>query len=334
MLQCRPAVQLPGASKPVVAVRFCPVMFSCHPDIEQNLDKDSNGTGVFKLPYRLVFAVATLNSLFVYDTQSTHPIAVLAGIHYAAITDIAWSCEGKFLAVSSQDGFCTLVAFDQEELGSPLPPTELPSYIAKFLPPARDMSRRPEREVTSNGIIRMDQSKEPYVQVSSHTAKDEVVQQDHQGGTDKIENFQSSPKRPCGTDKIESFQSCPKRPRRITPVAMDVSCKELHAQVSLRTTKDKAGQQDHQAGPDKIENFQSSPKGPRRITPVAMEMSCKEPDMQVSLHTAKDEVGQQDHQTGPDKIENPKRPRRITPVAMDVSCTTQQIADASRDDRK
>ena len=44
----------------------------------------------FKLPYRLVFAVATLNSLYIYDTESVLPIAILAGLHYAAITDIAW----------------------------------------------------------------------------------------------------------------------------------------------------------------------------------------------------------------------------------------------------
>lgn len=26
-LQCRPALQLPGANKPIVAVRFCPITF-------------------------------------------------------------------------------------------------------------------------------------------------------------------------------------------------------------------------------------------------------------------------------------------------------------------
>lgn len=46
--------------------------------------------GLFKLPYRIIFAVATLNSLYIYDTESTSPIAVLAGLHYAAITDITW----------------------------------------------------------------------------------------------------------------------------------------------------------------------------------------------------------------------------------------------------
>ncbi|KAI6691897.1 hypothetical protein NL676_019607 [Syzygium grande] len=106
----RPAIQLPGASKPVVAVRFCPVVFNL---------QGSNSAGFFKLPYRIVFAVATLNSLYIYDTESVPPIAVLAGLHYAAVTDIAWSPDAHFLALSSQDGYCTLLEFENNELGSP-----------------------------------------------------------------------------------------------------------------------------------------------------------------------------------------------------------------------
>jgi hypothetical protein len=45
--------------------------------------------GFFKLPYRVVFAVATMNSVYVYDTESIPPILIHAGLHYAAITDIA-----------------------------------------------------------------------------------------------------------------------------------------------------------------------------------------------------------------------------------------------------
>lgn len=63
--------------------------------------------------------MATLNSLYIYDTESTSPIAVLAGLHYAAITDITWSSDAHYLALSSQDGFCSLVEFENDELGSP-----------------------------------------------------------------------------------------------------------------------------------------------------------------------------------------------------------------------
>ncbi|EES13221.1 hypothetical protein BDA96_07G008800 [Sorghum bicolor] len=104
----RPAIQLPGASKAIVAVRFCPVLFK---------PRGSNPDGLFKLPYRVVFAVATLNSLYVYDTESVPPILVHAGLHYAAITDIAWSSDAKYLAASSRDGYCTIIEFENEELG-------------------------------------------------------------------------------------------------------------------------------------------------------------------------------------------------------------------------
>lgn len=52
--------------------------------------------GFFKLPYRVIFSVATLNSLYIYDTESSLPIAVFGGLHYAAITDIAWSVPSQY----------------------------------------------------------------------------------------------------------------------------------------------------------------------------------------------------------------------------------------------
>ncbi|GAV69429.1 LOW QUALITY PROTEIN: WD40 domain-containing protein, partial [Cephalotus follicularis] len=107
----QPALQFPGTSKPVEAVRFCPVAFSL---------RGSTSAGFFKLPYRIIFAIAILNSLYIYDTESVPPIAILAGLHYAAITDIAWSSDGRYLALSSQDGYCTLVEFEKDELGSPI----------------------------------------------------------------------------------------------------------------------------------------------------------------------------------------------------------------------
>ena len=42
LVQCRPSMHLPGASKPIVAVRFCPVVFSLNPNMNQNFDNGSN----------------------------------------------------------------------------------------------------------------------------------------------------------------------------------------------------------------------------------------------------------------------------------------------------
>ncbi|XP_072965273.1 chromatin assembly factor 1 subunit FAS2 homolog isoform X2 [Typha angustifolia] len=103
----RPAIQLP-ANKPIVAVRFCPVLFCL---------RGLKSAGLFKLPYRVIFAVATLDSLYIYDTESMPPIAIFAGLHYAAITDISWSPDAKHLALSSRDGYCTVLEFENDELG-------------------------------------------------------------------------------------------------------------------------------------------------------------------------------------------------------------------------
>ncbi|CAI8593611.1 unnamed protein product [Vicia faba] len=77
----RPAIQIPCARKVVVVVRFCPIFFNL---------KGTNSDGLFKLPYHIVFVVATLNSLYIYDTESTSPIAVFPGLHYALILLARW----------------------------------------------------------------------------------------------------------------------------------------------------------------------------------------------------------------------------------------------------
>ncbi|XP_031093943.1 chromatin assembly factor 1 subunit FAS2 isoform X1 [Ipomoea triloba] len=136
----RPALILPGASKPVVATRFCPVSFK--------LRGSNSCTTFFKLPYRLIFAVATLNSVYIYDTEGVEPIAVIAGLHYAAVTDIAWSPDGKFLALSSQDGYCTLLEFENEELGTPFAVSEGKNAVG--LGNRDEFQKTTEKSVESN----------------------------------------------------------------------------------------------------------------------------------------------------------------------------------------
>ncbi|XP_074577446.1 chromatin assembly factor 1 subunit FAS2 [Curcuma longa] len=111
----RPAIQLSRASKPIVVARFCPVLFAL---------RGYNSAGFFKLPYRVIFGLATLDSLYIYDTESMPPIAIFAGLHYAAITDIAWSSDAKYVSLSSRDGYCTIIEFEKGELGEPLAASE------------------------------------------------------------------------------------------------------------------------------------------------------------------------------------------------------------------
>ncbi|XP_019945463.1 chromatin assembly factor 1 subunit B [Paralichthys olivaceus] len=120
----RPIAHLPCPTKATLAVRCCPVYF------ELRTKKGEDGSeqplpNTFQLPYRMVFAVASEDSIFLYDTQQTLPFGLVSNIHYHTLSDLTWSRDGSFLAVSSTDGYCSFLSFSPGELGTPLkePPT-------------------------------------------------------------------------------------------------------------------------------------------------------------------------------------------------------------------
>ncbi|CAL1409294.1 unnamed protein product [Linum trigynum] len=193
----RPALILPGASKPIIAVRFCPLQFAL---------RGSNSAGLFKLPYRLIFAVATLNSLYIYDTESAPPIAVLAGLHYAAITDIAWSSNGQILALSSQDGYCTLVEFENDELGSPIA-----SQVGAKQSMSPETSNSPDSKKLEVTVL--DSEEAPPAAVTGCTAAEAAVEK---SGKEKVI---LSPV-PAAAPSILNAGNKPAR-KRITPMAID-----------------------------------------------------------------------------------------------------------------
>lgn len=70
------------------------------------------------MPYRLVYAVATNDSILIGDTASTEPLACIKNIHCTRMTDISWSPDGLVLVASSTDGFCSILTFEEGELGA------------------------------------------------------------------------------------------------------------------------------------------------------------------------------------------------------------------------
>ncbi|KAI0251864.1 WD40-repeat-containing domain protein [Lactifluus subvellereus] len=68
---------------------------------------------VFALPYRMLFAVATMDTIVIHDTQQAGPICLLTKLHYDEFTDMSWSPDGQCLMLSSRDGYCTIVVFDE-----------------------------------------------------------------------------------------------------------------------------------------------------------------------------------------------------------------------------
>lgn len=120
----KPVMHLPTGDKYTVAVRCCPIYFELVPRNE-NEEDDVNSKpwiknkSVWSLPYRMVFAVATKDSVLLYDTQHTLPLAHVTKIHYTHLTDLAWSHDGRCLIISSTDGYCSFITFSKNELGIP-----------------------------------------------------------------------------------------------------------------------------------------------------------------------------------------------------------------------
>jgi chromatin assembly factor 1 subunit B len=85
-----PLGHLPGTAhtKASVVARASPALFKLRP--AGDTSTTSNTNSAFSLPYRMYIAVATLDSVFVYDTQHATPVAVISGFHCDKITDIAW----------------------------------------------------------------------------------------------------------------------------------------------------------------------------------------------------------------------------------------------------
>ncbi|TDG47921.1 hypothetical protein AWZ03_005702 [Drosophila navojoa] len=107
----KPAFVLPFPNEYTVAVRCSPVLYRLRP---YNPEKNPP---MITLPYRMIYAVATKNSVFFYDTQQAVPFAIVSNIHYTRLTDLTWSNDGNILIVSSTDGFCSLLTFSENELG-------------------------------------------------------------------------------------------------------------------------------------------------------------------------------------------------------------------------
>lgn len=105
-----PAVVIPSPDYFTLAVRCCPIIFKLKPHNENN-------PPIIDLPYRMIYAVATKGSIYLYDTQQRLPFGSVSNIHYSRLTDISWSSDGGILIVSSFDGFCTFIVFHDGELG-------------------------------------------------------------------------------------------------------------------------------------------------------------------------------------------------------------------------
>lgn len=77
------------------------------------------------LSYRMIYAVASAKTVFLYDTETPAPFLIAGDLHHATITDMAWEADGNRLCVSSAEGFVSFLTFTETTLGQPLASDEL-----------------------------------------------------------------------------------------------------------------------------------------------------------------------------------------------------------------
>lgn len=108
-----PVLAIKGMEKPVLGIRCNPRLFALG---------ESGTSSLFTLPYRIVYAIFTMDTVMVFDSNSITPISHIRDLHYGSLTDVCWSPDGMTLFVSSTDGFCSVLTLGSEELGVPLSP--------------------------------------------------------------------------------------------------------------------------------------------------------------------------------------------------------------------
>lgn len=71
----------------------------------------------------MIFAVVSLDSVLIYDTQHLLPILVVKNAHYASLSDVSWAEDARFLVLCSLDGYVSVV-FLPDQLGTRLDPAK------------------------------------------------------------------------------------------------------------------------------------------------------------------------------------------------------------------
>ncbi|KAJ2791312.1 Chromatin assembly factor 1 subunit [Coemansia linderi] len=114
-----PVLSLAGHAKPVVATRWAPCRFAAAKDA------DASASGAWladDIDSRMMLAVASQSSVAIYDTSmGGRAIGLMSGLHYAAITDLAWTRDGSHMILTSIDGFASVVAISQPSAAIDIP---------------------------------------------------------------------------------------------------------------------------------------------------------------------------------------------------------------------
>ena len=87
----------PAASKPPTPV---PTSSQGHAHSNPITSPAVHTGSVFALPYRMLFAVVTMDTVAIYDTQQAGPVCLLTKLHYDEFTDMTWYVSAPLFITS------------------------------------------------------------------------------------------------------------------------------------------------------------------------------------------------------------------------------------------
>lgn len=146
-----------------------------------------------------------------YDTQQLTPFGGLANLHYAAISDVAWSADGRVLVISSEDGYCSIVTFTEADLGKAIPMAKAPRPARAPVAPAKATitSMFKATPATKLAIASMDVEPASTVETVASSSR---PSEEASGGAGKQRRIT-----PTLVTPVSKATAATSEPRRITP---------------------------------------------------------------------------------------------------------------------